>query len=165
MKYSLHLALLAASLTAALWVESASGASLRLKDGSVVEGKVSGLKNGVYTVRSRSLGTIEVKEADVASISYDQRSAGSNSSSGTANSAAQQELQQIQRGLAGDSVTMSMISELQNDPQLQGILDDPEIMRAVSSGDLAALMANEKFMALMNNADIKAITRQVTGKQ
>ena len=139
---------------------TSESATVTLKDGSVVQGTVSTLKNGVYTITSQSLGQITIAQSDVQSIRYGKNTTGA-TSPGAAHA---EEIQQIQRGLAGDSVTMSMISELQNDPQLKAILADPEIMRAVSTGDLTTLMANEKVMALMNNADIKAITGKVTGQ-
>ncbi|MFK7956672.1 MAG: hypothetical protein AB8B96_11285 [Lysobacterales bacterium] len=157
---SLLLSLLIIGLLASLPV---GAATVTLKDGSVVNGKVSALRNGVYTVTSQSLGSIKLAEADIESISYGNRRQRSDTQQ-RHGSDHNQEIQQIQRGLAGDSVTMSMISELQNDPQLKAILEDPDIMRAVSAGDLATLMASEKFMALMNNAGIKDITRKVTGE-
>ena len=53
-----------------------------------------------------------------------------------------------------------MIMNLQDDPEIQAILQDPEIMKAVNAGDMNALLANPKFSKLMENAKIKAITRE-----
>lgn len=153
---------------------SARNATLTLKDGSTLRGQVTSLNNGVYTLTSSSLGTVTVAAANVESISYSDRGAGVSADSTARNTRSsgrsalnsgqnQAQIQQLQRSLAADSTTMTMISRLQDDPQLKAILADPEIMRAVSSGDLSALMANEKFMQLMNNPSIKEITRQVQG--
>ena len=150
-----------ALLALALGFSGPGGAAvIHLNDGSVVRGEITELRNGVYSVASETLGRLEIKQSDVDTISYGgaraARPGGQNAKS---------EIRQIQVGLASDASIMSMIQGLQNDPQLMEILADPEIMRAVQAGDLGTLMANEKFMALMNNSKVKAITRKATGGQ
>ena len=55
----------------------------------------------------------------------------------------------------------AMIQSLKDDPQFTKILEDPEIMNAVSSGDTAALMANPKFLQLLHNPTVRDIQQKV----
>jgi len=56
---------------------------------------------------------------------------------------------------------MQLILVLQNDPDFQDILQDESIMKAISSGDLNALMTNPKIVKLMNNSSVQEIIRKV----
>ena len=56
---------------------------------------------------------------------------------------------------------MSLIQSLQSDPAFQKMLEDPEIMKAVNAGDVAALMARPDFMNLLNNATVREIQKKV----
>lgn len=141
----------------ALLAGNAAGATLKLRDGTVVRGTIVSLSGGAYQVDSDTLGRIEVKQSDVETVQYGR---GTSSTSDAATSA---QIRQIQTGLAADGSIMAMISALQDDPKLKEILADPALMRAVGSGDLTTLMASEKFMSLLNHPDIKAITKKASG--
>lgn len=130
---------------------------IELSDGSRVRGEILALENGVYTVQSAHLGRIEIRQQDVRRIDYED------SAGGATTEAQKARIQALQRDLAADGEIFALIQRLQSDPQLQEILADPEIMRAVAAGDLAALSENPKFMQLMNNPNIRAITSKVTG--
>ena len=125
-----------------------------LNDGTVITGTISEFTNGVYTVESASLGTIQINHKDIRSIVYGGQS--QVRSGGEAD--AQAQIQAIQTGLAQDPGMMSLILALQNDPAMQAILADPEITRAVAAGDIAALLNNRKIIELMENPKIKNIT-------
>lgn len=56
---------------------------------------------------------------------------------------------------------MNSIRALQNDPDMQAILADPEIMQAVQSFDLTALRNNPKIIKLMQNSKIQSIQGKV----
>ncbi len=55
---------------------------------------------------------------------------------------------------------MSMITGLQNDPQLRTILADPRLMRAISAGDLNTLREDPSFRALFSHSGIREIIEQ-----
>jgi len=69
--------------------------------------------------------------------------------------------QALQQKMMNDKEIMDKIRSLENDPEFQKILEDPEVMRAVNSGDVAALMANPQFLKLMNNRTVQEITNKV----
>lgn len=141
-------------------------ASIELNDGTVINGEIVRFQSGSYQVKSASLGTLNIDEYDIASIDYSggkkRRSNTTAQSSGT--QPAGNEIQRLQVTLASDAGLMESISGLQSDPQVQAILNDPQIMQAIMSYDLEALTSNEKFMALMNNANVQAVSKQALGK-
>jgi hypothetical protein len=64
--------------------------------------------------------------------------------------------------MMSDKEVVEMILSLQNDPDVQKILQDPEIMKAVNAGDMDALLSNPKFMKLLENPTIHEIREKVT---
>ncbi len=131
---------------------------LLLKDGSRIRGEVLSMNNGVYEIRTQSMGTIKLGSQQIESIMPITNTSAVVSSpptdvAGMAPSA----LQSLQSSMTSNTAIMSSIMELQNDPQMQAVLADPEVMRAVQNFDLEALANNPKIRALMNNAKVRSI--------
>jgi hypothetical protein len=127
---------------------------IELTDGSVITGEVLSLSSGVYTIRTSSLGTLKLDEVKVRTI-RPQSTSSSRQSSQTS------DVKSLQDKMMSDQEVMSMIQSLKDDPQFLKILEDPEIMNAVSSGDTAALMANPKFLQLLHNPTVRDIQQKV----
>jgi len=125
---------------------------IEMQDGSSITAEVLSLSNGVYTVRSESLGTIKFKEANIRLI----RSKTVSANTGTAD-----RVRTLQENMLGDREIMDLINSLQNDPEFKKILEDPDIMKAVNAGDVVALAANPRFMGLLNHATVKEIEKKV----
>ncbi len=153
--------LTAVALFIALIAGTAQGGEMKeieLTDGSVIIGEVLSIANGITTVRTASLGTFTVRDDRIRTI----RSRGSASPpppAATAPSPAG--LSALTEKMMSDSEVMEMIQSLKNDPSFQKALEDPEIMKAVAAGDTAALMANPKFLEIMNNATVRDIQRKM----
>jgi hypothetical protein len=138
---------------------------VELNDGTVITGEIVSLNNGVYTIKSESLGTIKLTESKVRTIRMkgptmvpgEQNASQQNPHSVDANAQAQS----LQQKMMNDKEVMGKVHALQNDPEFQKILEDPEVMRAVNSGDITALMANPRFMKLLNNRTVQEITNKV----
>lgn len=128
---------------------------VKLADGSVINAQLISMQNGVYTFKSPSLGTFSVNANQVQSISLSGMPA---SRAGSVNV----KLNQLQSTLAANPKTMKLIAGLKNDPDIQAVLSDPKIMKAIQSGDYAALTNNPKFQKLMNNPTIKQISGSAT---
>lgn len=129
---------------------------IELNDGSVITGEVVSLSGGVYSIKTGSLGTLSIDESKVRSIR--SKNPGDASPGATVSN---MELQGLQERMLRDEEIMSMIKSLQNDPDFQKILQDPETMRAVKAGDIPALMANPEFTKLLENSKVKDIQRKV----
>jgi len=128
---------------------------VELKDGSVLSGEVLSLTNGVYTIRTESMGTVTIKDTTVRII----RPKGASASAPPSGHSSQ--VQSLQQSMMADQEVMSMIQSLKDDPAFQKAMEDPAIMQAVTAGDVASLMANPKFLELMNNSTVKNIQQKV----
>jgi hypothetical protein len=145
-----------------------AAATIELKDGSRIAGQIEGIDHGVYTVRSASLGTVRVAESNIARIDYggDVASAAGAPATSPGHGAAairdsgNRDLQELQARIAQDPSAMQSIMSLESDPQVQAVLNDPAIMKAIAAGDFASLMRNEKIQALESNETLKQLVQQ-----
>jgi len=151
---------------AAAWLALASAAvaspTIELKDGSRIQGDIQGIKDGVYTVMSPSLGAVQVTQENIARIVYDGSSANRTDTPARDDGMRQeiQQVQQVQQRLAQDPEAMKAIMSLQNDPQIQAILNDPAIMQAIEKGDYTSLLDNDKIKALESNPQLNQVLQQ-----
>lgn len=137
--------------------------TIELKDGSRIQGDIQGIENGVYTINSASIGTVHVAQSNIARIVYSDsapKAAASSEKSTAQNDALSQQVQQLQSSLAKDPQTLQSIMSLQSDPQIQAVLNDPAIAKAIQDGDYTSLMNNPKIQALENNAHVKQLVQQ-----
>jgi hypothetical protein len=141
---------------AAMASSAAEIKEIELTDGSVITGEVLSLNSGVYTIRTGSLGTLKIDDAKVRTIR--PQGASSSRQSGPAG-----DVRSLQNKLMSDQEIMGMIESLKDDPQFKKILEDPEVMNAVNSGDTASLMANPKFLQLLQNPAVRDI-QQIIAK-
>ncbi|MGH8041906.1 MAG: hypothetical protein ACREPN_07680 [Rudaea sp.] len=134
-----------------------------LKDGSRIEGEIQSIQNGVYTVLSPSIGTVHVAQSNIVRIVYSgnvSNAAGSSGKSSARDDALTHNIQQLQTRLAQDPAAVQSIMSLQSDPQIQAILSDPAIVKAIQEGDYMSLLGNAKIQALENNEHLKQLVQQ-----
>ena len=124
---------------------------IELKDGSVIYGEIVSFSGGVFTLRSKGLGTVKIEESKIRTIRSGAREGGR-----------QDQIQKLKQRMMSDEEVVEMILSLQNDPAVQEILQDPEIMKAVNAGDMDSLLSNPKFMKLLENPTIQDIRKKVT---
>jgi hypothetical protein len=138
---------------------------IELTDGSVISGEIISLNNGVYTIKSSTLGTLQLEETKIKVIRVKSETAPVKTpvrpATPTVSSA---EMQAVQGLMLNNPDLLNKVMALQNDSELQKILADPAIMGAVNSGDLNSLLANPQFTRLLENPEIKKITEEVTKK-
>ena len=158
---------IAATLSLAAMVAIAEQATIVLNDGSKILGEVVSLKSGHYKIKTGSLGEINLKQEDVKVIQYSKGASVALPTSPTQPAAAASNpqlasrFQGVQERIARNPEMMSQIQSMAQDPALQAIINDPEIKRAVESGDFGSLMSNPKIHQLMNHSTVKEITQQI----
>lgn len=133
---------------------------IELADGSIITGEVLSLQKGVYTIRSQSLGTVEIEDSKVRTIRPKGSASATEQKAPHAGSGAG-EARSLQDRMTSDTEVMDMIRGLQNDPEFQKILEDPAVMQAVQAGDVASLMSNPRFMKLLQNPAVQEIKKKV----
>lgn len=143
-------------------VTSAQAEEILLQDGSRLQGKILSMENGTYTLQTSSMGVIRLKQSQIRSISQDGSSAsGSDPSAAASMSAGQSAVQSLQSSMTNNPGVMTMIMSLQNDPDMQAVLGDPEVMRAIQNFDLEALKNHPKIKKLMQNSKVRNISGEV----
>ena len=140
-----------------LWVvSSASHAGvvnqIKLVDGSVIQAEIISFANGIYKLRSESLGTISVAEDRVQSIRPNKSQiSGTPAQLETADPPVGQKVQGLKNKLTSDPKTMEMLINLQEDPSMIGVLNDKDLMRAIQQGNLSTVIKNPKIQKLMKS--------------
>lgn len=134
-------------------VNAAEIREIVLTDGSVITGEVVSLSKGIYTVRSDTLGTLRIEGSKIRAIRMQ--------GSATSQSNARGQVNSLEDKMLSDSEIMDTIHALQNDPDFQKVLQDPEILKALQTGDIAALMRNPQFMKLLNKQAIQDINKKL----
>jgi len=126
---------------------------IELVDGSVIAGEIISLSNGFYTVKSASIGTMQIPKSNIRTI-RSRRSPGSPGTSGD-------RVSSLEEKMMSDGDIMGVIQALQSDPDVQEILRDPEIMNAVKAGNVSVLMANPKYIKLSNKHAMQQIQNKI----
>ena len=161
MKVFIELCLAAALLGVAS--DLSASPTIELKDGSRIEGEIQSIDNGVYTVLSSSIGTVHVAQSNIVRIVYSgdaSNTADPSRKSPPRDDALTSDIQQLQTRLAQDPATMQSVMSLESDPQIQAVLNDPAIAKAIQDGDYASLLGNAKIQALENNEHLKQLLQQ-----
>jgi len=140
-----------------LWIVSSAShagvvSQIKLLDGSVIQAEIISFSNGVYKLRSESLGTISVEEKRVQSILPNKSQiSGTPAQLETADPLVGQKVQGLQQKLTSDPKTMEMLLDLGNDPSMIGVLNDKDLMRAIQQGNLSTVIKNPKIQKLMKS--------------
>jgi hypothetical protein len=149
-----------------------------LDDGSVIIGEALGLADGVYRIRTQTLGDIDVEASRIRRMEWANAghsapatthpdALGADAFGAAGDNAAPagyaSQIQGFQQQMVGDSGIMESIIALQRDPELQRAIADPELIGLITSGNVEALRDHETFGRLMNHPGIRAIIEQMTG--
>jgi hypothetical protein len=152
-------------LCLSLGLESAFASPLRdfeMHDGSVLTAEILSLRDGVYTLKSPSLGTITLDAAKVRAIRSHTGTDTPSSPELPPPSAVNAQIQRLQQVIQGDPVLMQRITALLEDPEVQMVLADPTVMQAVQAYDLSTLLAHPKVMQLLNHPTIRDISKRLS---
>jgi hypothetical protein len=129
---------------------------IELLDGSVITGEVLSMSNGVYTIRSDSVGTVRIDSAQIRAI---RAPSGGPVSQG--DPALESRVQALQQAMANDPESLGQILALQNDPDFQAALEDPDVLAALQAGDLQALLNHPKIRKLTGNPRLPELQKRL----
>jgi len=134
---------------------------IELVDGGIIRGEIVSKSDGVYVVKSDSLGTLKVKESEIRIIRVGSAGVTEKGIVSPPKGASASEIQSLQQSMMNNDEVMGLVMSLQKNPKMQELLKDPDIMKAVSSGDITTLMSNPKFMEFLNNPEVREIQKKV----
>ncbi len=125
--------------------------TFELLDGSIIAGKIISFSDGTFILESETLGTIRIEEAKIRAIRSGEKTG----------EIPGDEVLALQEKMMGNEEIIAMILSLQNDPEFRAILQDPEMMSAISSGDINTLLSNQNFLKLLENSTIQDIGKMM----
>ena len=167
-----------AILLASPIVYSADNSRITLSDGTTIYGKVVGMSDGVYKIQTETMGEISVNSDNVIEISKNtsnnnQKNIGildgnnnrksnttyNNTQRNNSNnySAQQQDADAKVQSMMMNQGFINNLMDLNESSAMQSVLNDPEVMEAIQSGDYEFLMNNPKMNELMNSSEIQDI--------
>lgn len=133
---------------------------VELIDGSVICGEIVSSEGGIYTLKTSTLGTVRIKVSSIRAIRFETPAQVKGKEQAFRATHTEARIHALQQLMTGDPEIIRMIFTLLNDPDVQGILEDPSIIEAVNAGDIEALTSNPKFMKLLENPTIQDIFRK-----
>ena len=151
----------------------ASGDTMReieLTDGSILRAEVVSMSNGVYRLRSDTLGEIEIPEPRIKAIRSPRVEAAPPQMGPEPETAASTAVrvpptltpapsaEGLQQAFQQDPAAMQKILSLQDDPLVKSILDDADTMRAIEAGDIGILLNDPKIRALMSHPTVQDLS-------
>lgn len=133
-----------------------------LNDGTTLYGEIVSLTDGVYTLKTSSLGTLKIGKSKIRSIRLKADIETKQTPAAAPNLPQQMpDIQAIQKTITENPELMNSIRSLQDDPEVQKAMQDPKIIEALNAGDIGALMANPKILELLNNPKVNEIQKKV----
>lgn len=156
------------ALTQRVYCEQES--KIELNDGSVINGEVVSFTNGMYTVNTSAFGQIKINADQVVnfqpasssnnplgitSLSVNPYNNSQNSTSLQGNNSSVTGIEDYKRKVMSNPENAAVITDLAANPQIQSLMEDPEIVAAAKAGDLTALMKSKKFMEIVNNPGLQ----------
>ena len=145
MKRTIIVCLFFLGLSAAGYCGQAS--KIQLIDGSVINGEIISLSEGIYTINTPSLGQIKLEGAKVSKIETGNLS--------------QSQVESYGKTLMEDPKNAAIVTELASDSQFQALAKDPQIAEAAKAGDIQAMMKSEKFKAILENPKLKETIKKL----
>ena len=134
---------------------------IQLTDGSMISGAIISFREGVYTLQSGSLGTIKIDESQIKLIRMDSHGTAPFQPANASNGSVDNTIQTLQKSMSQNPQIMEMIQTLQNDPEIQSLIQDKDIMEAVTAGDINSLMSDPEFIKIFENPSIQQIQKEV----
>lgn len=141
---------------------------IELNDGSRIFGEIVSVENGFFVVKSETLGVVRIEQVRIRSIRYQDSpskaapdTARAGKSPGRAPVTAPDEAKTLKDAMMGDPAVMDIVEGLRDDPDFQAVIGDPELMSAIQSGDISALLANPKFQRLLEKEEVQKIGKRI----
>lgn len=129
--------------------------TIALKDGSTIQGQVTRLEKGTYTIESPLLGKVEISEEKILGITT------ASSEKAATEQAQGVNIDTAQAQILANPDAMKDIQAIAADPEVVALISDPAFMQIVQSKDPAAIQANPKTQQLMENPKIKALIQKL----
>jgi hypothetical protein len=147
---------------------------ITLKDGSQIKGVLSGIDNGIYTVKTPIIGDVHVAASDVSSITNGNAAVAAppvnnampnySLPAGAMANTDQQVLANQQR-LMSNPQSMAILTQMTQNPEIMQALQDPALVQAVQNHDYQAVQSNPVIQKLMSDPQMQALIQKLAAQQ
>jgi len=146
---------------------------IHLKDGSIIKGRLTGVSGDQYIIQTENLGEVRIKTTDLQGLSTPASSESNLTTRGNpprqevpraGSSSLPPALQEMQQKMMADPEIMAAIQELSNDPEIQALAKDPEIIKSTMSMDPEQIQNNPAAQKLLNNPKMQQVMQKVAEK-
>jgi hypothetical protein len=144
---------------------------ITLKDGSQIKGELTGINNGIYTIKAPIIGDVHAAISDVVSITNSNAPAAVGPTSSASNQAPanipnyDQQIAAGQKKLMSNPQSMATLQEMMQDPEIMQALQDPALVAAVTSHNYQAVQSNPSVQKLLNNPKMQALLQKLAAQQ
>jgi hypothetical protein len=135
-----------------------------LEDGSIIRAEVISFQNGKYTLRSESIGVVTIDSSQVSQILRHKANQSQAPLFSSSPEMFQANVEKAQTMLMKDPEAMQVVASMASDPNFKELLDDPASVAALKSGDMAALLKNPRFLAIMQDPKMQDMAAKVINK-
>jgi len=138
--------------------------NIELTDGSVVSGEIISFSNGIYTVKTESLGVLNISSDRILSITskssqpHTEAEHGDNSQY---NRKYDSKVGDLQQQMLNNPALLQLIMSLQDNPEFKQALQDPAIQEAIKTGDISKLTSSPIINQILNNPTVQEIYKKV----
>jgi hypothetical protein len=132
-----------------------------LIDGGTILGEIVSHHDGEYIIKSPTLGTLKIDESKIRVIRIQHGPSVEKNPPDAPKQYSNQDIQSIQKSIMNNDKIMQKVLSLQTNPQMKEILNDPDILEALNSGNFSALLSNPKLLEMLNNPEIKEIQKEI----
>lgn len=134
---------------------------IELIDGGTILGRIVSHHDGEYIIETDTLGTLKIDETKIRVIRIQHGPPIEKGPHDSLKQYSEQDIQRIQKSILNNDKIMQKVLSLQTNPQIQEILNDPDILEALNSGNFSALLSNPKLLEMLNNPEIKEIQKEI----
>ena len=138
---------------------------IELADGSVVNGEVVSFIDGIYTIKTGTIGEIKVEAAKISKIeSANLPALNPPIGSTQANNLTPSQIDKYKQEVMSKPGNMAIVTGLATNPAIQDMVKDPQIADAAKSGDIQSLLKNPKFMDMVNDPQFQEAVKKLKNK-
>jgi hypothetical protein len=163
-KFILTFAVLALSTNMAAFADQGEQV-ITLKDGSQIKGELSGIVNGIYTVKTPIIGDVQINANDVVSITKGDAPPAAALPTTASASPLDQQIAASQQRLMTNPQSMAILKEMMADPDIMQALQDPALVQAVTNHDYQGVASNPGVQKLMSNPRMQALLKELAAQQ
>ncbi len=138
---------------------------VRLRDGTLLRGTLVPSAEGVFRIKTRTLGEVLVDPADIASIESPGRGQSGNDTAGANDTAGGNDtagrMEKLKDEIVNNPQVMASVEDLAQDEQIAALMSDEDLRAAIMSLDFDYLRKDEKFQAFTAHPGVQEIIGKV----